>query len=147
MERTGILSVPAAASPGMGASMDTLRSLADHTIRRAMGCAAFSIALVMLMLAGRPLLAMQSGALMTAALWLGLWAAALRVPRMDLRGTRLWPVLAGENARKLRGPDGQRKMAAILAERLMWHADRAGMVALGLGGLTLAMFGLRTLPG
>jgi hypothetical protein len=75
--------------------MDTLRSLADHTIRRAMGCAAFSIALVMLMLAGRPMLAMQSGALMTAALWLGLWAAALRVPRMDLRGTRLWPVLAG----------------------------------------------------
>jgi hypothetical protein len=147
MERTGILAVQTAALPGMGASMDTLRSLADHTIRRAMGCAAFSIALVMLMLAGRPMLAMQSGALMTAALWLGLWAAALRVPRMDLRGTRLWPALAGENARKLRGPEGRRKLAAILAERLMWHADRAGMVALGLGGLTLAMFGYRSLPG
>jgi hypothetical protein len=69
------------------------------------------------------------------------------VPRMDLRGTRLWPVLAGENARKLRGPEGRRKLAAVLAERLMWHADRAGMVALALGGLTLAMFGYRTLPG
>jgi hypothetical protein len=126
--------------------MDTLRSLADHTIRRAMGCAAFSIALIMLMLAGRPMLAMQSGALLTAALWLGMWAAALRVPRMDLHNTRLWPVLAGEGARRLRGPEGRRKLAAVLAERLMWHADRAGMVALGLGGLTLAMFGYRTLP-
>jgi hypothetical protein len=127
--------------------MDTLRSFADHTIRRAMMCAAFSIALVMLMLAGSPFLALQSGALMTAALWLGMWAAALRVPRMDLRNTPFWPVLAGENARKLRGPDGQRQLAAILAERLMWHADRAGLVALGLGGLTLAAFGYRALPG
>ncbi len=131
----------------LGALMDTLRNLADHTIRRVMGCVALSIALVMLMLAGNPFLAMQSGAFMTAALWLGLWAAALRVPHVDLRDTRLWPVLAGKAARQLRGPEGQRKLAAILAERLMWHADRAGMVALGLGGMTLAMFGYRTLPG
>jgi hypothetical protein len=127
--------------------MDTLRNLADHTIRRAMGCAAFSIALVMLMLANRPMLAMQSGAMMTAALWLSMWAAALRVPRMDLRRTRLWPAFAGEGGRQLRGPEGGRKLAAILAERLMWHADRAGIVALGLGGMTLAMFGYRSLPG
>ncbi|MDB5368667.1 MAG: hypothetical protein JWP20_225 [Roseomonas sp.] len=127
--------------------MDTLRNIADHTIRRGMGCAAFGIALVMLLLAARPMLAMQSGALMTAALWLGMWAAALRVPRMDLRQTRLWPALAGEGGRRLRGPDGRRQMAAILAERLMWHADRAGMVALSLGGVTLAMFGYRLLPG
>jgi hypothetical protein len=127
--------------------MDTLRSLADYAIRRAMGCAGFGIALVMLMLASKPFLALQSGALMTAALWLGMWAAALRVPRMDLRGTSLWPVLAGEGARRLRSPEGQRQLAAIFAERLMWHADRAGMVALGLGGLTLAMFGYRSLPG
>jgi hypothetical protein len=92
-------------------------------------------------------MALQSGALMTAALWLGMWAAALRVPRMDLRGTRLWPVLAGEGARRLRTPEGQRQLAAIFAERLLWHADRAGMVALGLGGMTLAMFGYRSLPG
>jgi hypothetical protein len=130
-----------------GPAMDTLRSLADYTIRRAMGFAALVIAMVMLMLAPRPMMALQSGALMTAALWLGMWAAALRVPRMDLRGTRLWPVLAGEGARRLRTPEGQRQLAAIFAERLLWHADRAGMVALGLGGLTLAMFGYRSLPG
>ncbi|MBC9179187.1 hypothetical protein [Pseudoroseomonas ludipueritiae] len=127
--------------------MDTLRSLADYTIRRAMGLAALVIAMVMLLLAPRPMMALQSGALMTAALWLGMWAAALRVHRMDLRGTRLWPVLAGEGARHLRSPEGQRQLAAILAERLLWHADRAGMVALGLGGLTLAMFGYSSLPG
>jgi hypothetical protein len=130
-----------------GPAMDTLRSLADYTIRRAMGLAGLAIAMVMLMLAPRPMMALQSGALMTAALWLGMWAAALRVPRMDLRGTRLWPVLAGEGARRLRTPEGHRQLAAILAERLLWHADRAGMVALGLGGLTLAMFGYRSLPG
>ncbi|MBO1075134.1 hypothetical protein [Roseomonas marmotae] len=127
--------------------MDTLRNLADYTIRRAMACAGLGIAMVMFMLAARPLLALQSGALLTAALWLGMWAAALRLPRMDLRGTRLWPVLAGENARRLRNPEGRRQLAAILAERLMWHADRAGLAALGLGGLTLAIFGYRSLPG
>ncbi|MFC7553538.1 hypothetical protein ACFQU7_16725 [Pseudoroseomonas wenyumeiae] len=127
--------------------MDTLRSLADYTIRRAMGFAALVIAMVMLLLAPRPMMALQSGALMTAALWLGMWAAALRLPRMDLRGTRLWPVLAGEGGRRLRTPEGRRELAAIFAERLLWHADRAGMVALGLGSLTLAMFGYRSLPG
>ena len=127
--------------------METLRSLADYTIRRAMGFAALAIAMVMLLLAPRPMMALQSGALMTAALWLGMWAAALRLPRMDLRGTRLWPVLAGEGGRHLRTPEGRRELAAIFAERLLWHADRAGMAALGLGGLTLAMFGYRSLPG
>jgi hypothetical protein len=76
---------------------------------------------------------------------------ALRLPRIDLRQTRFWnafaPVLAGEGGRRLRDREGRRKLSAILAERLLWHADRAGMVALGLGGLTLAMLGYRALRG
>lgn len=131
--------------------MDTLRDIADYAIRRAMGCAAFGIVLVMLVLASNPLLALQSGALMTAALWLAMWGMALRLPRIDLRHTRLWntfaPALAGEGGRKLREREGRRQLSAILAERLMWHADRAGLVALGLGGTTLALLGYRALPG
>ena len=61
--------------------MDTLRDLADHAIRRGMVCAGFAIALVMLMLASDPRLSLQSGALMTAALWLLMWGMALRPAR------------------------------------------------------------------
>jgi len=134
-----------------GLLMDTLRDLADHAIRRGMGCAGFAIALVMLMLAPNPLLALQSGALMTAALWLLMWGMALRLPRIDLRETRFWtslaPTLAGEGGRKLRESEGRRRLSAMLAERLLWHADRAGLVALGLGAMTLALIGYRALPG
>ncbi|MBO1080602.1 hypothetical protein [Roseomonas haemaphysalidis] len=131
--------------------MDTLRDIADYAIRRGMGYAALGIGLVMLVLAANPLLALQSGALMTAALWLAMWGMALRLPRIDLRHTRLWnafaPAVAGEAGRRLRERETRRQLSVVLAERLMWHADRAGMVALGLGGLTLAMLGYRALPG
>ncbi|EFH12131.1 hypothetical protein, partial [Teichococcus cervicalis] len=70
--------------------MDTLRTLADHRIRRILGGLGLGIALVMAGLAAEPALSLQSGALLTAAVWLGLWGAALRVPRQDLRGSVLW---------------------------------------------------------
>ncbi|MXP62959.1 hypothetical protein E0493_06285 [Roseomonas sp. M0104] len=128
--------------------MDTLRTLADHSIRRVLGCIALGIALVMLALASRPLLALQSGALLTAATWLGLWGAALQVPRQDLRRTALWrqlAVLAGEGAQRLRGSRGRQQLASVLAERLMWHADRAAFAAAALGSLALAFSGYRLL--
>jgi hypothetical protein len=80
-----------------------------------------------------------------------MWGMALRLPRIDLRHTRLWatlaPALADEGDRRLREREARRHLSAILAERLLWHADRAGMVALGLGGATLAALGYRALPG
>ncbi|MFZ6762343.1 hypothetical protein [Roseomonas sp. KE0001] len=130
--------------------MDMLRSLADHSIRRVLCAAALAILAVMFGLGEDPVLALQSGALMTAAVWLGLWGAALQIPRIDLRRTGLWrqlSALAGEGGRRLRGPDGHRQLAAVLAERLMWHADRAGLAALGLAGATFALQGYRVLRG
>jgi hypothetical protein len=128
--------------------MDTIRTLADHSIRRVLSALALGIAVVMAVLAAEPSLAVQSGALLTAAVWLGLWGAALRVPHMDLRRTSLWrqlSVLAGEGAQRLRDARGHRRLAAILAERLMWHADRTAMAALGLGGLALLLHWARLL--
>ncbi|PHK95142.1 hypothetical protein CR162_10390 [Pseudoroseomonas rhizosphaerae] len=128
--------------------MDTLRALADQAIRRVLLGLVLGIVVIMAGLAQAPLLALQSGALLTAALWLILWGLALSVPRRDLRGTQLWrqlSTLAGGRAARLRGHEGHRQLAAILAERLMWHADRAGMAALSLGGITLLAFGYRAL--
>ncbi|HWX48279.1 MAG TPA: hypothetical protein VNZ61_09515 [Roseomonas sp.] len=128
--------------------MDTLRTLADHSIRRLLGCIALGIGLVMVALANRPVLALQSGALLTAAVWLGLWGAALQVPRQDLRRSALWrqlSVMAGEGAQRLRGPRGRHQLAAILAERLLWHANRAALAAAALGSLCLALSGYRLL--
>lgn len=130
--------------------MDTLRTLADHSIRRVLGFVALGIALVMVGLSSEPFLALQSGALLTGAVWLGLWGAALRVPHSDLRHSSLWrqlSVLAGEGARHLRSQDGRRQVSAVLAERLMWHADRAALAAAALGGVTLLFFGYRLLKG
>jgi len=130
--------------------MDTLRTLADHSIRRVLGFIALGIALVMAGLSSKPFLALQSGALLTAAVWLGLWGAALRMPHSDLRRSALWrqlSALAGEGARRLRGQEGRREVSAILAERLMWHADRAALAAAALGGLTLLFFGYGLLQG
>ncbi|MCQ4161407.1 hypothetical protein NON00_15920 [Roseomonas sp. GC11] len=130
--------------------MDTLRTLADHSIRRVLGGLALGIALIMAGLAAEPPLALQSGALLTAAVWLGLWGAAQRAPDMDLRGGALWrqlSVLAGEGARQMRGAEGHRRLAAILAERLLWHADRTALAALGLGLAALLLHALRFLRG
>ncbi|MDQ1080871.1 hypothetical protein [Pseudoroseomonas cervicalis] len=132
--------------------MDTLRTLADHRIRRILGGLALGIVLVMAGLAAEPALSLQSGALLTAAVWLGLWATAMRVPRQDLRGSALWrplwrqlSVLAGDGSGTARG--AHRRLSAILAERLQWHADRAAMAALGLGLGALAMHAARLLRG
>ena len=130
--------------------MDTIRTLADHSIRRVLGGLALGIALVMVALAAEPTLAVQSGALLTAADGLGLWGAALQVPRIDMRRTALWrqlSVIAGEGAQRLRDVRGQRRLAAILAERLMWHADRTAVVALSLGTLALLLHGAQLLRG
>jgi hypothetical protein len=134
---------------GQEGPMDTIRSLADHSIRRVLGCVALAIALVMAGLSTQPLLALQSGSLLTAAVWLGLWGMAVQVLHSDPRSTPFWPriVLAGEAARRWQGREGRRRLAAILSERLMWHADRTALAAVALGGVTLAMFGLRALRG
>jgi len=130
--------------------MDTLRTLADHSIRRVLGFIALGIALVMAGLASKPFLALQSGTFLMAAVWLGLWGAALRVPHRDLRHSALgrqFSALAGDGARRLRSLEGRRQISTILAERLMWHADRAALAAAALGGLTLLFFGYGLLEG
>ena len=113
--------------------MDTIRDLADHGIRRALGFAGLAVALTVFALAFDPVLALRTGAVLTAAVWAFLWLAALRAPHRDVRRTELWMMLSGAQAdavrRLLRG-NAQDLLGTLLRDRLLWHADRVAVVAL-----------------
>lgn len=114
--------------------MDTIRELADLGIRRALAFAGLAVALTVLALAFQPVMALRTGAVLTAAIWAFLWLAALRAPHRDIRRTELWTMLSGAQAeavrRLLRG-NPQDLLGTLLRDRLLWHADRMAVVALG----------------
>jgi hypothetical protein len=113
--------------------MDTIRELADHAIRRALGFAGLGVALTVLALAFDPVMALRTGAVLTAAVWAFLWLSALRAPHRDIRRTELWIMLSGSQGdmvrRLLRG-NPQDLLGTLLRDRLLWHADRVAAVAL-----------------
>jgi hypothetical protein len=117
--------------------METLRELADVSIRRACAFATLGIATVMLALSYDLVLALRCGGLLTGLVSLGLALAAWRAPRKDVRRTELWSLLAGTSGealvRALPQARAQALLAEVLRERLLWHADRAAGVALALG--------------
>jgi hypothetical protein len=114
--------------------MDTIRELADHAIRRGLGFAALAVGLTVLALAFEPVMALRTGAVLTAAVWAFLWLSALRAPHRDIRRTELWVLLSGvpgEPLRRLLRGNPQDLLGTLLRDRLLWHADRVAMVALG----------------
>ncbi len=121
-------------------SMDTIRTLADLSIRRGCAFAALAIVLTMMSLSFDPALAFRAGGAMAALLCLGLALAGWWAPQRDMRRTELWMLLRGAAGDPFRGaPRGevQALLAAVLRERLLWHAERVGLAALALGFLAL----------
>lgn len=127
--------------------MDVLQHLADIPIRRACGFAGLAISTTMLALSFDLAASFRSGGAMAAMLCLGLAFAAWRAPRKDMRRTELWRLLAGTSGealvRVLPRARAQVLLAEVLRERLLWHADRAAVLALGLGALGLCIALLR----
>jgi hypothetical protein len=114
--------------------MHDLAALADFSIRRACGFAGLGIATVMLAMSFDAAAALRTGAGLTALVALALLASAWRAPRRNVRRTELWMLAEGHAAfvRQLPPDRAQALLAEVLRARLLWHAERIGMVAMGL---------------
>jgi hypothetical protein len=128
--------------------MEPVRDLADLSIRRGCGFAGLAVGTVMLAFSFDLVLSLRSGAALVALLCLALAAAAWWAPRRDMRQSELWILLSGtadDLLRRLPRARAQALLAGVLRERLLWHADRAGLVALLLWVLTGLLAAARTL--
>lgn len=115
--------------------MERLEALADLVIRRAIGFAALAIALVVLSLSFQLALVLRSGVMLVTLLWLILLLKLAYVPSQNMRHSEIWLMVADRHA-----PDAvpmQNAMRMAFANRLRWHADRAGAVAVTFWGLYL----------
>jgi len=120
-----------------------VRSLADEAIRRACGFAGLAIGTTMLALSFDVLLALRSAAGMTAILCLAQVFLAWRAPRSNMRRSELWAMLPGtpgDGARALPREEAQALLAGVLRERLLWHAERVGLLAMAFWGLALLVW-------
>lgn len=128
-----------------GSPVASIQDAADQSIRRACAFAGLGIAMVMLALSYSLGLALRSGGNMTALLCLGLLVCAWRAPRRDVRQTELWTMLEGDGAfaRTLPRSQAQKLLSGVLRDRLLWHADRVGTVALVLWLAALPVLLLR----
>jgi hypothetical protein len=122
-----------------------VETYADVSIRRACGFAGLAVTTVMMGLSYDMALSFRIGAEMLALLVLGLVFAALRAPRRNLRHSEVYALLrdAGLPRSQLASREMQDEIALVLRDRLYWHAERIGAVALGLWGASalLALIG------
>jgi hypothetical protein len=123
--------------------MERIIAVADQTIRRACGFAAFAVGATMLALSFDLVLALRVGAVMTTAVGVVLFVQSVRAPQSDVRRTELYGVVG----RSLTLPRDrtQRLLGEVLAERYLWHADRAAAVAIALWAGALLLWLLRML--
>lgn len=110
--------------------MDRFVAVADQTIRRACGFAAFGVGMTMLALSFDAVLAFRAGAVLTTAVFVVLLYLGQRAPRADVRRTELWSVTGRHLA--LPRERVQALLGGVLRERYLWHADRAALFAVGL---------------
>ena len=118
-----------------GHTLERLEALADLVIRRALGFASLAIVLVFLSLTFQWALALRSGAMLVTLLWLIVLLKLAYVPSQDMRQSEIWLMVAERHA-----PDAlpmQNAMRLAFGNRLRWHADRIGAVAICLWGLYL----------
>lgn len=123
--------------------MDQIIAVADQTIRRACGFAAFAVGATMLALSFDLVLALRVGAVMTTAICIALFVQACRAPRADIRRTELYSVVGRGLA--LPRERAQQLLGDVLAERYLWHADRAAGAALSLWAGAIMLWLLRLL--
>lgn len=126
-------------------SMDRLDAFADISIRRACAFVGLGAVTVMLSLSFDPVLALRTGAEIAALLVAGLAFAAWRAPRRNIRHTEVYAMLrgAGVPAHWLSAEPNRAQIAAVLRQRLAWHAERVAATALSLWALALALWLLR----
>jgi len=127
-----------------GADMDVIDAVVDHCIRRGLGFAGLAVVMVMLSLSFDLPLALRIGADMLAVTAGVLLWGAWRAPRRDHRRSEAWAELAAYSpdfAARLPRPEAQRVLAEALRRRLVWHAERVGMVAMSfwLSGFAIAL--------
>lgn len=130
---------------------DRIRAIADYPIRRACGFVGLGTVLVLLSLSFDLPLAFRVAAVLLCGLWAALSIAAQRAPQRDVRRTEFWALLrhlGGPQAEWLLALPAERRQALLgelLRERLLWHADRAGLAALALAAIGFALLGLKAL--
>lgn len=121
--------------------METIRLLADHTIRRACGFALIGVSCIMLAFSYDLAQAFHVGAVLLAGMAVILWAKSLLAPSTPYFRTDLWVMLPDRP--KMGKPELQRLIGGILAERFWWHAKAAGAVAGSFSGMSLLVTAIR----
>lgn len=115
--------------------MDPIEIITDRCIRRALGFAGLAVAMVMLALSFDLPLALRCGADLVALASVVMMVAAWQAPRRDMRHSEAWATLDGWRPEVVRGRPKdvvQQEMREVLRRRLLWHAERTALVALGL---------------
>jgi hypothetical protein len=114
--------------------MDPVELATDRCIRRGLGFAGLAVGLVMLSLSFDLPLALRSGADLVAITAVVLLVGAWRAPRRDMRHTEIWALLGDWRPEVLRGSraEVQDMLRRTLRRRLLWHAERIGLLAVGL---------------
>ncbi|WP_270937770.1 hypothetical protein [Falsiroseomonas oryzae] len=121
--------------------MDLVEAVTDRCIRRGLAFAGLAVATVMLALSFDLPLALRTGADLSAVVAVVILLVAWRTPHRDLRDSEAWVMLNELAPHPLRGSakaDLQQRLRETLRRRLIWHAERVGILAVALWGLTLA---------
>lgn len=121
-------------------AMDLMELVADRSIRRALGFAGLGIGMVMLSLSFDLPLALRCGADLSALAAVVLLVMAWRAPHRDIRHSEVWIMLndlVPEAVTTASRTEVQRRLKQALQRRLLWHAERAGVLALALWSLML----------
>ncbi|MFZ1431395.1 MAG: hypothetical protein WAS21_32125 [Geminicoccaceae bacterium] len=123
--------------------MRDVEQAAIESVARGVGYGALAICLVVVGLAGYPLLALKSGAALTLLMWAILRLKALRAPRQPYRRTEVWLLL--EPRPDWSSEVAQRLIGGALQRTLERFARPVLAVALTLWCLSLAssFLGLR----
>jgi hypothetical protein len=128
--------------------LDPLELASDQCIRRALAFVGLAVGMVMLALSFDLPLALRSGASMAALAAVTMLLAAWRVPYRNIRRSEAWITLSDLVPELVRGQSRQdvaRRLAETMRRRLVWHAERVGVLAIGLWALALVLIGLRAL--
>lgn len=120
---------------------DTVRRLADLSIRRGCGFVLLGTSCIMVGLAHDFAASIQSAAVVVGMAAVVMVGKGMNARRRPYRDTELWLLLEPRPAPS--DPLVQRRIGQVLTERYYWHARLAGYVASGL----MAFWGLLKLTG
>ncbi|WP_237217886.1 hypothetical protein [Falsiroseomonas oryziterrae] len=123
--------------------MDAMEVVTDRCIRRGLGFAGLAVGMVMLSLSFDLALALRSGADLAAVTAGAMVIAAWRAPRRDMRHSEAWAVLKEwrpEVIHRKSKQEVQHLLREVLRRRLLWHAERVGVLALVLWAATAVIW-------